>query len=135
MLIVLDPHSGKPVFRQIIDQVRYQVAGGIAQPGEELPSTRQLAAELGVNPMTISRAYALLEHEGVVERRAGLPLVVCAPSGDEQRARRRAELARVLTAGASAARQLGLGVDEALEVYRKLLEQKPTKKGGNDARR
>lgn len=131
MLIVLDPHSGKPVFRQIVDQVRYQVAGGLAQPGDELPSTRQLAADLGLNPMTVSRAYALLESEGVVERRPGLPLVVRAPGGEEQRARRRAELARVLAPAASAARQMDLSLDEALEVFRKLLAQR----GGSDGRK
>ncbi len=131
VLIVLDPHSGKPVFRQIVDQVRYQVAGGLAQPGDELPSTRQLAADLGLNPMTVSRAYALLEQEGVVERRPGLSLIVRAPSGEEQRTRRRAELARILASGASAARQMGLSVEESLEVFRKLLVQR----GGTDGRK
>ena len=131
MLIVLDHHNGKPVFRQIVEQVRFQVAGGVVQPGDELPSTRQLAAELGLNPMTVSKAYALLEHEGVVERRPGLALVVRAPRGDEEKARRRAELARVLGPAASAARQLGLGVEESLEVFRKALAER----GGKDGKR
>jgi len=131
VLIVLDHHNGKPVFRQIVEQVRFQVAGGVVQPGDELPSTRQLAAELGLNPMTVSKAYALLEHEGVVERRPGLALVVRAPRGDEEKARRRAELARVLGPAASAARQLGLGVEESLEVFRKALAER----GGKDGKR
>lgn len=128
MLILLDPHSGKPVFRQILEQVRFQVAGGILKPGDALPSTRQLAADLDLNPMTVSKAYALLEQEGVVERRPGLSLVVRAPRGDEQDARRREELARVLGPAASAARQLGLDVDVALEVFRQAL----ARRGGDD---
>jgi GntR family transcriptional regulator len=128
VLILLDPHSGKPVFRQILEQVRFQVAGGMLKPGDELPSTRQLAADLDLNPMTVSKAYALLEQDGVVERRPGLALVVRAPRGDEQGARRRAELARHLGPAASAARQLGLDVDEALEVFRQAL----ARRGGDD---
>jgi GntR family transcriptional regulator len=130
VLILLDPHSGKPVFRQILEQVRFQIAGGILKPGDELPSTRQLAADLDLNPMTVSKAYAQLEQEGVVERRPGLSLVVRAPHGDEQHARRLEELARVLGPAASAARQLGLDVETALEVFRQAL----AKRGGPDGK-
>ncbi len=54
MLIVVDPHSGVPVYRQLMDQIKFHVATGLLNPGEELPSTRALSAELGINPMTIS---------------------------------------------------------------------------------
>ena len=76
MLIVIDPSRGVPVFRQVMDQVRFHIASGLLQPGDELPATRSLSAELGVNPMTISKAYNLLERDGVLERRPGRPLVV-----------------------------------------------------------
>ena len=76
MLIVVDPHSGVPVYRQLMDQIKFHIASGILKPGDELPSTRSLSAELGVNPMTISKAYSFLEREDVVERRPGRPLVV-----------------------------------------------------------
>ena len=65
MILVVDPHSGFPVYRQIVDQVRLQVSSGALAPGDELPSTRSLSTQLGVNPMTISKAYALLEGEGL----------------------------------------------------------------------
>lgn len=61
------PSSGLPIYRQIVDQVTQQAATGRLAPGEFLPSVRQVAAELQVNPMTISKAYSLLEREGVVE--------------------------------------------------------------------
>ena len=76
MLITLERNSGVPVFRQICDQVRFQVAAGVLRAGAEIPSTRDLGERLGINPMTVSKAYASLELEGVLERRPGLSLVV-----------------------------------------------------------
>lgn len=68
MLIVLDLHSGVPTYRQIVEQVRLQIASGRLGAGEALPSTRQLAQQLGINPMTVSKAYGLLEAEGALEQ-------------------------------------------------------------------
>ena len=64
MLLHLDRHSGVPVFRQIQDQVRFLVASGVLKAGAELPSTRALAADLGLNPMTVSKAYAERTKQG-----------------------------------------------------------------------
>src|SRR6266567_3208496 len=61
------PASGLPIYRQLIDQVRRHVATGRLPAGDYLPSVRQVALELEVNPMTVSKAYSLLEREGVVE--------------------------------------------------------------------
>ena len=61
------PTSGLPIYRQIVDQVRRHVATGRFQPGDFLPSVRQVALELEVNPMTVSKAYSLLEREGALE--------------------------------------------------------------------
>jgi DNA-binding transcriptional MocR family regulator len=65
MLIVVDPHSGVPVYRQLMDQIRFHIASGLLKPGDELPSTRALSTELGVNPMTVSKAYSFLERSCV----------------------------------------------------------------------
>jgi GntR family transcriptional regulator len=70
------PQDTLPIYRQIVDQVRRQVAGGQLRAGDELPSVRALAAEHAINPMTVSKAYALLEAEGLLERRRGLGMVV-----------------------------------------------------------
>jgi GntR family transcriptional regulator len=123
MLIALDGRSGVPVYRQIVDQVRFQVAAGLLAPGAELPSTRALSQELGVNPMTVSKAYGLLESEGVLTRRPGLPLVVSAAGFDGGRGDREAELRSLLEPVAVAALQLGLGVDEAIALFRDVLEE------------
>jgi GntR family transcriptional regulator len=76
MLLEIDHHSGQPIYRQVIQQIRQQVMGGQLAEGEQLMSVRELAARLKVNPMTISKAYALLEVEGLAERRRGIGLFV-----------------------------------------------------------
>lgn len=63
----IDPSSGTPIYRQIVDQVKQAAAGGVLQPGQRLPATRDLAVELAVNPNTIVKAYQVLELEGVIE--------------------------------------------------------------------
>jgi GntR family transcriptional regulator len=124
MIITLDRNSGAPVFRQIVDQVRFQAAVGVLTAGAEVPSTRELAAILGINPMTVSKAYSLLELEGVLERRPGLALVVHGSAGAGGRGTKRAELTRLLGPVAIAARQLGVPADEAIELFRDLLHAK-----------
>ena len=123
MLIVVDPHSGVPVYRQIIDQVRFQVASGAAQSGEELPSTRQLSAELGVNPMTVSKAYSLLEQEGVVDRRPGLPLIVADRAHREREVARLERLREELAPLATRIRQLGVTPETAIRELLRLLDR------------
>lgn len=67
----IDPHSGIPVYRQMMDQVRYYVAAGTLRRGDQLPSIRELAQALAVNPTTVVKAYTELEHERVIEMRQG----------------------------------------------------------------
>jgi GntR family transcriptional regulator len=122
LLIVVDPHSGVPVYRQLMDQIKFHVASGMLQSSDELPSTRTLSAELGINPMTISKAYSYLEKEDVVERRPGRPLVVRAGAGEADiRERKRAQLRESLVPTVTMIQQLGLPVDEVLEILRELL--------------
>ena len=67
MLLQIDFKAGKPVYLQLVDQVRYAAASGALRPGEPLPSIRPLAEELRVNRNTIAKAYAELEGQGVIE--------------------------------------------------------------------
>lgn len=75
-MFTLNPQSGIPIYRQLAEQIRRMVAGGQLQAGDELPSVRELALEHAVNPMTISKAYSLLEVEGVLLRQRGKPMQV-----------------------------------------------------------
>ncbi len=122
MMIVVDPSSGVPVFRQVMDQVRFHIASGLLSAGDELPPTRSLSAELGVNPMTISKAYNLLERDGVLERRPGRPLVVKALEPPDLEIQKLDRLRESLAGAVRAARQLGVDREEAIRVFRDLLD-------------
>ena len=67
MMFQIDFKSGKPVYLQLADQVRYAAASGALRPGDSLPSIRPLAEELRVNRNTIAKAYTELESQGVIE--------------------------------------------------------------------
>ena len=67
----IDPQSGIPVYRQMMDQIKYYVASGTLRPGNQLPSIRELAQALTVNPTTVVKAYSELEHDEVIEMRHG----------------------------------------------------------------
>jgi len=122
ILLLLDRHAGSPVYRQIVDQVRFQAASGVLKAGQELPSTRALAAAHGLNPMTVSKAYTELEREGVLMRRPGLPHVVADRPGNEAEDRE-AELVRALETAVAAARQLGIEPERAATLFQRLLHE------------
>jgi len=121
MLIVVDPHSGVPVYRQLMDQIKFHIASGLLKPGDELPSTRALSAELGVNPMTISKAYSFLEREDVIERRPGRPLIVKALPTDQLQDRKLEQLRESFAPTITMIRQLGIDEAEARRVFDELL--------------
>jgi GntR family transcriptional regulator len=75
-MFTLNPASGIPIYRQLAEQIRRMVAGGQLKEGDELPSVRELALEHAVNPMTISKAYSLLEAEGLLMRQRGKPMQI-----------------------------------------------------------
>ena len=123
MLLVIDHHNGVPAYRQIVDQIRLQIASGVLKPGREMPSTRALSAELSLNPMTISKAYSLLEHDGVLERRRGQTLTVRALHEDDVERHKLDQLRRSLAAPAAVARQLGISPPQATKLFREILDQ------------
>lgn len=114
--------STEPIYRQLIEQVRRFVAGGQLRAGDELPSVRELAQVLAINPMTVSKALGVLEAEGLLERRRGLAMVVAAQHRRAQPASERVELLRpVLRRAAREARQLELPAAQALALFKTLL--------------
>lgn len=70
-MIPINPKSGVPIWEQIRDQIKKQILLGVWSPGEQLPSVRSLASELGINPNTIQRSYTELEREGLTYTVAG----------------------------------------------------------------
>lgn len=90
MLLRVDPQSSQPIFEQIVFQVKASIARGSLREGGRLPSVRELAKELAVNPNTVIRAYEALERDGVIVRRQGAGCFVSdKPSPLSDRERRR----------------------------------------------
>ena len=121
MLIIVDAHNGIPVYRQVMDQIKFHIASGILAPGDELPSTRLLSSELGVNPMTVSKSYSFLERENVLERRPGRPLIVGAHQPGSTQEGKLKQLQKSLAPTVTVIRQLDIDPDHALGVLRQML--------------
>ena len=99
MSLRIDPAAAEPLFEQIGQRVKEAVAAGLMAPGDRLPSVRELARELAINPNTVARAYEALERDGVIVRRQGSGCFVteqASPLREDERRRRLAEQARRL---------------------------------------
>jgi len=124
-MFTLNPQSGTPIYRQLADQVRRLVAGGQLRAGDELPSVRELAITHAVNPMTISKAYSLLETEGVLVRQRGKPMQVAPQRAIVSSAQKRLEHLRPqLEQLVLAARQLEISDQTLLSTLEKILAEK-----------
>lgn len=121
-LFVIDYHSGVPAYRQLMDQIKFQIATGVLPAGAEMASTRALSAELSLNPMTISKAYSLLERECILERRRGQTLVVRAVTPAELETNKIDPLRQHLVAAAVMARQLKITREQALKLFRETFD-------------
>ena len=115
-LFILKPHSGVPIYRQLSEQIRRMAASGHLPPGTELPSIRDLALKHAINPMTVSKVYALLEAEGVLERNRGKPMTIAKPARAQSPVGKRLEqLEPHVEQVALAARQLELSEKDAVK--------------------
>ena len=116
----LDLHSGVPVYRQIIDQVTGGIAAGALRQGDQLPTVRQLAVDLSINPNTVIRAYRELEIRGVLETQQGTGTFVSEqkmPRNDGERQRRLGQLVGEFVARAGSG---GFTVDELIKELEEL---------------
>lgn len=122
MLVNLDPRDERPLYLQIMDEVRRALVNGTLRAEDPLPSVRELASELVVNPRTVSQAYHELEREGVVYVRRGQGTYV-APDIHPDRAERRALASGVAKRALVDARRNGLGVEELVTMIREAAEE------------
>jgi GntR family transcriptional regulator len=119
-MFILNPQSGVPIYRQLLEQVRRMVASGQLAPGTELPSVRELAVRHAVNPMTISRAYGLLESEGLLVRNRGKPMTIAGQSRAQSPLTKRVQqLEPQLEQLILAARQLELSEADLVKALRR----------------
>ncbi len=119
-LFSISTDSAQPIYRQLMEQVQRLIAAGTLAPGDTLPSVRQVARILAIDPMTVSKAYHLLEIHGVVERVRGQGMRVTLRHIDRN-AQREALLLPALKQAAREARQLELDDDTSLELFKKAL--------------
>ncbi|TFW29644.1 GntR family transcriptional regulator [Duganella callida] len=117
-LFTIATGSSDPIYRQLIEQVRRLIAAAVLKPGDILPSVREVALNLAVNPMTVSKAYNMMETEGLLTRARGVGMLVAhsdKPPGREHLLRPTLERA------AAEARQLELDNESVLQLFAKIL--------------
>jgi GntR family transcriptional regulator len=123
LFINIDPSSGLPIYLQIAQQIKTAVAMGRLQPEDPLPSVRQLAVELAVNPNTVARAYLDLEIEGVIYKRQGAGTFVSSQGVEMSKGERRRVLNELLEKALVEGVNLGLSERELREAFERVLEK------------
>lgn len=113
--IQVDTHNGLPVYRQIMDQIKYYLVSGVLKAESQLPSIRELAHKLHVNPATVVKAYSELEHQGIIETRQGKGVFVM-ESKQASNAERDRTLRRILRSVAVEALQIGAPVELVVKI-------------------
>jgi GntR family transcriptional regulator len=112
---LLDLHSGVPVYRQIIDQVRGGIASGALAAGDQLPTVRQLAVDLAINPNTVVRAYRELELGGLLETHQGTGTFISTQKMNRADAERDRQLTQIVGDTVSRAGAAGFTIDDLIE--------------------
>ncbi|HEX7095077.1 MAG TPA: GntR family transcriptional regulator [Acidimicrobiales bacterium] len=124
MVLRLDPRSHIPPYEQVRAQLAVMISAGYLEPKTRLPTVRDLSAALVVAPGTVARAYRELERDGLIEGRGRRgTFVVDEPPGSEPVIERRRRLESAASAYVLAVRQLGVGVDAAVDAVRAAFEK------------
>ena len=132
MLLQINFKSGKPVYLQLVDQVKAAAASGTMQAGEALPSIRPLAEELRVNRNTIAKAYTELESQGVIETLPGKGCFVRPNNSPLKKEVRRKLLTEEIDQVIVQAHHLQVGGSEFLELVTERLQVMEERKRVND---
>lgn len=118
MEIEIDLISKIPIYVQIIDQVKHMIATGSLEPGDQLPTVRQLATDLRVNFNTIARAYRMLDEEGLISTQHGRGTYILPPSTEENGERlRRQDIEWLTRQYLNEAANLDYSVDEVSKIF------------------
>ncbi len=122
MNFLIDSKSGVPVYRQIIEQVKFAIARGALGPGDQLPTVRQLAVDVSINPNTVIRAYRELEIGGVLDTQQGSGTFVSQRKPEVDELERQRMLDQILTELLARAGGYGFTLDDVLEGMRQRKE-------------
>ena len=122
MDIRIDSKSGVPFYRQIIEQIKFGIARGDLAPGDRLPTVRQLAVDLAINPNTVVRGYRELEFEGAIETQQGSGTFVGQRRPQIDKIEKQRMLDQILTELLARASSFGFSLEEVLEGLRQRKE-------------
>jgi GntR family transcriptional regulator len=128
MFIRLESSSAVPIYRQIVDQIGYQIANGTLQGGDRMPSVRELARRLPVNQNTVLKAYTLLEGDGLISRKQGDGTFVAAARPATKRTERLKQVSGILGQAAAQAVHFEISRPELHQLLDEEIEKLP--KGG-----
>jgi len=116
----LDPRSGVPVYRQLIDQVQAAIATGAVSVGDQLPTVRRVAVDLAINPNTVVRAYREMEVRGILDTQQGSGTFISANQIEQSHDERERQLSQLVTEFVSRAGSAGFKLNELLEALQHL---------------
>jgi GntR family transcriptional regulator len=123
LAISIDPKSGVPLYRQIIESVKFAISRGDLGPGDKLPTVRQLAVDLEVNPNTVIRAYREMELGGVLDTHQGSGTFVTGERPEVDALERSRMLDQILTELLARASDYGFSLEEVFDGLRQLREE------------
>jgi GntR family transcriptional regulator len=123
VLIRIDPQSSEPLFEQVVFAVKTALAKGTATPGDRLPSVRELARELAINPNTVLRAYEVLERDGVLVRRQGAGCFLSDRGSDLAHSEKRKQLVESMRRAVTEAFHLGFRADDVKKALAQCLDE------------
>jgi GntR family transcriptional regulator len=124
IILTVDPRSGVPMYLQLIEQIKRSVAVGVLAPGEQLPTVKQLAVDLTINPNTVARAYRDLEREAIIETAAGRGSFVRGDGAAEGARSAASDVARdAIVAAVREAKAVGLSRSRAVELFTEALSR------------
>ncbi len=123
MLITIDPTNGIPLFTQVVQQVKYKIANGALQEGDQLPSVRDLAKKLRINPNTVAKAYSELERSGIIVTRRGMGCFVADKSVIIKKNERLKIISQHLERALTEAYHLNIPIEEVEQLFHQEIEQ------------
>jgi len=121
----LDPHSGVPVYRQLIDQVQAAVATGALRTGDQLPTVRRVAVDLAINPNTVSRAYREMELRGILDTQQGTGTFVADNQVKRAPLERQRQITQLVTEFVARAGSAGFTVNDLKQALHQLSPETP----------
>ena len=128
MLPRIDPTKSEPIYVQLMNEIKYFIATGMIEPGEALPSVREMALKLRINPNTVARAYRELERDGVVVTMRGKGVFVADSPRSTDKQRAHAELRNALDGLLVEAFHLGVSPEKVRELLESRIENLKTRR-------